>query len=820
MQLPGLEDAPRGRLGLLRLTQAVSPGPRRPPPGFPRPRRYGDLPAHSRRVRAEVDDVRIRHQARLAVLGVDPRLVLIIELGAPLASDEFRRAGLRVLDAADKTVVVAFADDPQMAGFLQRLDECAGGIPPGQSNEPYAAFVDAIDAVRALGPTDRITGALAEVVAQIAPDAELRLDIELWHPDDRALTDEWTDILRDAVRAVGGRTTDVYTSDQAGVILARVYAPSGRVRDLAELDVIARLDVLPRPALTPPQLFALDLDQLPAIDPPSPNAPVVGLVDSGIASGHPLIGPAVLAAEALSPGIVDGEDRHGHGSMVAGLLLYGPIESVINDGVRVRPICRLLSVAVLNEENLFPDDHLWERDLIEAVEWCASQGARIINLSIGDSRRPLRTPRQLPAAALIDEAARRLGLVVIVPTGNTHPADYLGTIQPGSVADHPAALLTDQSTGVLDPGTAALALTVGGVTDAAAAGGYAGRETVTRRPFGQPGWPSPVTRRGPGVSESVKPELVERAGTLGLESGVIVSDPELSVISSLLRPGRLLGFDRGTSFAAPLVTRVAAAVQARYPDFGPNLIRALVLLSAEPSAFEEQIEGTPAVRRNQARQLLGYGRPSIARAAESSSHRVTLIAEGVIPINGVHIYEIPLPSSFFRSGGRRGIDVALAFDPRTRSSRLDYTSSKMEFLLYRGVPLDEVTELVARIEGEDVDLEGGEDAEESESSITSVPGGPGLQAVKLQPSNTIRSRGTNQLGRVEFARRFDSETHAPAFLVVRNVNRWDDVTASQSYGLAIALWRTEAQPELYVELEAQLEVVLEVPIEIELEAGS
>ncbi|MHB8288804.1 MAG: S8 family peptidase [Acidimicrobiales bacterium] len=762
----------------------------------------------------------MRHQARPAVLGVDPQLVMVIELGAPVASDEFRRAGLQVLDAADKAVVVAFADDPQMAGFLQRLDECAGGVLPGQTNEPYAAFVDAIDAVRAFGPDDRITEALGEIISRTAPDAELRLDVELWHPDDRALADEWTGLLRNAVAAAGGRVTDAYTSDQAGVILARAYAPAGRIRELAALDVIARLDVLPRPALTPPQLFALDLDHLPTVDPPSPTAPIVGLVDSGIASGHPLIGPAVLAAEALSRDITDGEDRNGHGTMVAGLLLHGPIEPVISGGVRARPICKLLSVAVLNENSLFPDEHLWERDLIEAVEWCASQGARIINLSVGDSRRPLRTSRQLPAAALIDEAARRLGVVVIIAAGNTHPTDYLGTIQLNNLGDYPAALLNDAATGVLDPGTAALALTVGGITDAAAAGGYGGRETVTRRPFGEPGWPSPVTRRGPGVSASVKPELVERAGTLGLESGAIVSDPELSVVSSLLRPGRLLGFEIGTSFAAPLVTRVVPAVQARYPDFGPNLTRALVLLSADGNTFEEQIDGTPAVRRDRARKLLGYGRPSIARAAESSSHRVTLIAEGVIPINGVHIYEIPMPSSFFQSGGRRGINVALAFDPRTRQSRLDYTSSKMEFLLYRGIPLDVVAVLVARIEGEDVDLEGGEDVDGLEASTRTGSGGPGSQAVKLQPSNTIRRRWTNQLGRVEFAHKLDPTRHAPTFLAVRNVNRWDDTTATQNYGLAITLWRTEDQPELYAELEAQLEVVLEIPTQVELETES
>ena len=349
--------------------------------------------------------------------------------------------------------------------------------------------------------------------------------------------------------------------------------------------------------------------------------------------------------------------------MVAGLLLHGPIYWLVNRSVPTRPICKLLSVAVLNEDNLFPDERLWERDLIEALEWCAGQGAKTVNLSIGDSRRALRGPRQHPAAALVDEVARRLGLVVVVAAGNSHPSDYLGTIDSASLLQYPSALLVDDDTGLLDPATSALALTVGGVTDAAAAGGYSGRETVSRRPFGAPGWPSPVTRRGGGVGGSVKPELVERAGTLGWESGAIVQDPELSVVSSLLRPGQLLGTDVGTSFAAPLVSRVAAAVQSRYPAFSANLVRALVLLSAEPSNFEDELEGSPATRRDAARRLLGYGRPSILRASESTGHRVVLVAQAAIGINGVHIYEIPVPTSFFVSGGRRGIDVSLAFRP-------------------------------------------------------------------------------------------------------------------------------------------------------------
>lgn len=56
------------------------------------------------------------------------------------------------------------------------------------------------------------------------------------------------------------------------------------------------------------------------------------------------------------------------------------------------------------------------------------------------------------------------------------------------------------------------------------------------------------------------------------------------------------------------------------------------------------------------------------------------------------------------------------------------------------------------------------------------------------------------------------------YLVVRNTNRWDDSGATQPYALAVAMWRTDAQGELYAELEASLEAIVELPVEIQLEA--
>ena len=367
--------------------------------------------------------------------------------------------------------------------------------------------------------------------------------------------------------------------------------------------------------------------------------------------------------------------------------------------------------------------------------------------------------------------------------------------------------------GLLDPGTSLLSLTAGGLTDAAASGAHNSHETLRRQPMGKPGWPSPITRKGPGPGQAVKPEVSESAGTLGIEEGVLVSnDAELGVIGASAEAGRLLNWDVGTSYAVPLVSRVAAAVVSKFPTFSAELIRSLVLVSTERLPFADNWDGTDSVRLEAERALVGYGRPSIARATESTSHRAILVAEDSIQVNGVHIYEIPVPSSFMSPGGKRGLDVALAYSPPTRVRRLDYMASGMEYHIVKGLPLDEVAEVFARVdEGEEED---GEDDDEEEISSAS---GLGSNLVKLVPTTQTRSRGANQLGRKVFHQRLDASTDNPMFLVVRNINRWDDDAARQPYALAVALWRDEGQPELHAELQALLEAAVEISVEIELE---
>ena len=61
---------------------------------------------------------------------------------------------------------------------------------------------------------------------------------------------------------------DTLINDSAGLILLRAYVPAPRIMEVAELDAIARMDVLPRPALSMPKLYGLSAGELPDVIPP------------------------------------------------------------------------------------------------------------------------------------------------------------------------------------------------------------------------------------------------------------------------------------------------------------------------------------------------------------------------------------------------------------------------------------------------------------------------------------------------------------------------------------------------------------------------
>ncbi|MET9254431.1 S8 family peptidase [Streptomyces sp. NPDC003717] len=777
--------------------------------GFGGGRNFGDRKKHANDLSDDVDFVLSNVATRTPTLGIDPRLILVVETmtsGQSVAEEaNWQRSGLRIVDTSTTKRVVAFSDDPAMSLFLARLEDYSTGPKKGQASAAHEAFFDNIDNVRPYGSQDRVGVELQTVLRQVGRDDDITVDVEVWYPGDVTTAESWLTLISDAIGGAGGVVHDAFSSEASGLALMRVSARASIVRQLLDVDLVAKVEVLPE-ALTinasPSEVGADTVSDLPL---PNDSSPLVGIIDSGVVSNHPLLRGCIVAAVSTSAWIEDGADRHGHGTAVASILARGHLDGQISSNDWVAPPFRVVSVRVLDENAQIPPYRLAERELTDAAIYLAQQGVRVINLSLGDLNGMIVGNRAPSIAALLDALSRSLNVVFVVPTGNVAPREYAGQFDESLAVDYPLRMLESPNARLLDPAPAATALTVSSLVSPL---GPLPLGTVS---LGKAGWPSPVSRIGPGIGDAIKPELCAPAGTMGQEQeSYALVEPDalqVAVADGRVNSTGVITHDFGSSLAAPHVSRVAALVASKYPENSANLIRALTLQSAEPvssdflSASTEYAEGAPSA---EGRRFVGYGEASSLRSAESAIRDTVLIAESNIPVDGVHLYAVPVPEAFFtRKRASRGMTVTLSFDPLVRARRMDYLSTRLKFEVVRGLPADEVIELFL---SEADDAAAGTRVKIPNRRGLKVSGIPTQKRITMEPAQTVRSLGANQLARKTWQNSLPRFNDFPNdfFVVVQSLNRWAPPTSMQPYALTVRLWVDEKLPPIYEEVRTKV----------------
>jgi hypothetical protein len=579
---------------------------------------------------------------------------------------------------------------------------------------------------------------------------------------------------------LGGILVNEYRGNAA--TLLRITASGTVLRQILELPEISEVNYPPQPDLPDLELHEFNVDNIPPVLAPPEGAIAIGIIDSGLSAAHPLIQQAVIASFGVPNNLGDSDEK-GHGTPVAGIASFGDILQRLNDG-ELNARFHIASARVVDAQGNFDNQEVVPQQMESAIRRLHDQyNCRVINISLADRLSPVST-KPSAWAAVLDDLARELDLVIVVSAGNAN-RNRLDELGDAIVANYPK-FLDDADNRIFEPGSAINVLTVGSI---AHGNGLAAvdADLVGVRPITQGGEPSPFTRIGPGVGGSIKPDLVDYGGT------AIYDGATQSIMKAPQRPAagivtlhhqyveRLFTSQSGTSFASPLVAYKAALLREAFPNATANLVRALLALSAtQPQAAVSRLTGFD---KKDILNVFGYGVADIEHALSSDDNRVILYREDTLAVDRFAVYEVPIPEAFQTETGARQIRVALAFDPPVRHTRLDYAGISMGFQLVRGASAQDVFEAFRKWEKKE--------------------GVPAVLANKLkcavEPGPQLRQKGTLQCG--TFVTQQNIERYGNSyFVVVRCEGGWaSNLVDSQRFAVTVQL-RHQAQIQLYQQI--------------------
>ncbi len=362
-----------------------------------------DPTTHGRELQQDLESAQAAPLARV-VDGVDPRRVFKIRGSTRIGDEELAARNLEFLgDTSDWTYFVVPSD--QDAEELHRAIDAYAATDGG--SPPLSSFFDRVARIEPYGPEDRVTPPLAAALER--DEWPLVVDVVVWS----SANDEEARSRVDDVRAACEQyQAEVLGSDsRARTAAARVRCGNPALLAILGLTVVESVRLPLAPLLEPSTWLAAEI--APA-EVPAPLEVVIGILDDGVAVGHPLLSGVVVADDSV-PSTHSWKEPGPHGTMVAGLAAYGGFEQSFAEGqLRLPRPVRLACVRVLEPDDSgdpnstrFPSgvpDHRVLEDSIRLLH--EEHGVRIINLSVTD-RFPYSAQPQSDVEAAWDRTLNR-----------------------------------------------------------------------------------------------------------------------------------------------------------------------------------------------------------------------------------------------------------------------------------------------------------------------------------------------------------------------------------------------------------------------------
>ena len=735
-----------------------------------------------------------------------------------LGKDVFSGTGLKPMVDRSDGVMLVVPKDENLDRLSDKLDKFANEEPKGPGYVPNQDFVR-IEAIEKGDPKDRLSDELLadyeSLIATKTPSIICEIELLSLQQGPNQQKKEIAQTLQDLKSAfASGVHGTLFEHQTSGPTCRAVIRCTGNIfRQLVEDDrwqwKISWFEPKPRFETFHTVWNQFQFEELGEITAPDQSAPVVCVVDSGISSGNPFLEP--VAREDMLKSFLkldpdNPNDEVGHGSGVASLVSYYGL--TLDEGAENPAKVWIASARILDATNQLEENRLFSKVLEEVVETFHPMGVRIFNLSVADLGKKWnlnnkRTqPRTSWTARTIDRLSREYDIVFVTATGNILTGDIIHHLKDGS--EFPA-YLCDEESRILDPGQAALALSVGSI----ARGALVAHSSDT--PISMDNEPSPFTRTGPGIKRETKPELVDVGGNLvtNVDQTAIRSNMGTSVVmaSNQLTPAAALNY--GTSFAAPRVSNKLAVVLHDLQELGLErisapLMKAFLVNSAayrrDPREIEERLDtGT----HKRWLDLVGYGFADASRATECDDYSTVLFYQGEIEADQVAFFDLPVPAELSGADGRKQLTVTLAHYPEVQKWGLEsYFGVDLKWRVFRGdIDRDGIIEAMSKMTDDS-----GEDTEEEDITLPNE--------VSFEHKVTRRSRGTVQHDSCQWKqhRKAYSENHYT--LAIACHKRWPRQVGPTPFGVVVRVEDLGGQVAIYNEIANQIELLAEAQSEL------
>lgn len=466
-------------------------------------------------------------------------------------------------------------------------------------------------------------------------------------------------------------------------------------------------------------------DLLGRVEPAQDGSPVVTHLDTGVARAHVLLAGSLAEPDLHTVIGVSGADIATHGTSMAGLALYGPLDPLLTGSQTVVLRHRLESVRIIpgdGEPNMDPLDYGTTTILAVALPEATVVRRRVFCLPI--SAKPDSPGQPTLWSASLDALAAGVDVVRVgeelrllsTPDAN---ASRLIVVAAGNVDSYELDHLVGSDTSAAeDPAQAWNVLTVGAHTELTALPG--GPQYWQWRVVAQAGDLSPHSRTSLLYGARpwpIKPDICMEGGNV-ITDGQIFEDrhPALSLRSTGAASDLALTSANGTSVATAQVSRLAALAMASYPGYWPETIRALLVHAAEwTPTMRAAIDGGSGKREKLTLlRRYGWGVPTEDNVLRSSFQAVTLITQDeFVPFEGTayrmrrfRLHTLPWPAEVLAELGAADVAmrVTLSYFVEPSASRrgwrqkYSYASHGLRFELQN--PLENQQQFIDRVNRE------------------------------------------------------------------------------------------------------------------------